>query len=83
MYGGSAKMYNHELLLDARLVRPFLIAGGLSGENVGEVIEMVRPYGVDVASGVEDHMGKKDPVKMERFIKASREAFSIGERMEE
>lgn len=83
LYGGSGKRFSHELLLEDQLDRPFLIAGGLNGENVKDVIRRVKPYGVDVASGVEDDKGMKDPEKMEKFIKESREAFSIEKRSEE
>jgi phosphoribosylanthranilate isomerase len=45
-----------------------LLAGGLVPENVGEAIVAVRPYAVDVASGVESRPGKKDPAKLRAFF---------------
>jgi hypothetical protein len=51
-----------------------LLAGGLTPENVGEAIQRVRPFGVDVASGVEASPGRKDPRKLRRFVEAAREA---------
>ena len=47
---------------------PIIIAGGLTPENVGRVVNLLSPYGVDVSSGVEMAVGKKDPKKVKRFI---------------
>jgi len=51
-----------------------IVAGGLTAENVGEVVRRVRPYGVDVSSGVEAAPGRKDHGQVERFVAAVRAA---------
>ena len=50
-----------------------VVAGGLTPQNVGEAIEILRPWGVDVVSGVEATPGKKDPEKVRAFVRAVRE----------
>ena len=50
-----------------------VVAGGLTAENVGEAMQILKPWGVDVVSGVEARPGKKDPEKVRAFVKAVRE----------
>ncbi len=57
--------------------RRIVLAGGLTPENVSSAIRAVRPYGVDVASGVESAPGVKDFAKVTRFIANARSAFAI------
>jgi phosphoribosylanthranilate isomerase len=73
-YGGTGQTAPWSLLADYRPDLPMLLAGGLTPENVAEAIRIVRPFAVDVASGVESSPGRKDPQKVQRFIDNARNA---------
>jgi phosphoribosylanthranilate isomerase len=67
-YGGSGTTGNWHLARTAAQTQRIILAGGLTPENVAEAIRIVRPYAVDVASGVEARPGKKDPAKLRAFF---------------
>ena len=71
-YGGSGKTADWDLAAEAAKSAPILLAGGLKPENVREAIQKVKPYGVDVSSGVEACPGKKDPAKIHAFVAAAK-----------
>jgi phosphoribosylanthranilate isomerase len=73
-FGGTGHTAPWELLADFSPGVPLILAGGLTPENVAEAIRAVRPYAVDVASGVESNPGRKDAEKMRRFLDAARAA---------
>jgi phosphoribosylanthranilate isomerase len=70
---GLTHDWNFSRKIRESLDKPVFLAGGLNPSNVREAIKVVRPHGVDVASGVESSPGKKDPKLMRAFIKAARE----------
>ncbi len=79
-FGGTGTTANWHLARTVAQSHRVILAGGLSPENVGEAIRVVRPYAVDVASGVESRPGRKDPAKLQAFFeavsRATREHFS-------
>ncbi|HEU4621428.1 MAG TPA: phosphoribosylanthranilate isomerase [Burkholderiaceae bacterium] len=72
-YGGAGKTFDWSWLPE-RFDRPLVLSGGLEARNVAEAIARVRPWAVDVSSGVERSKGVKDASKIADFIKAVRAA---------
>lgn len=70
-YGGTGEAFDWNLV-PASLRRPLLLSGGLNPANVGEAVRRVRPWAVDVSSGVEASKGRKDEQLMAAFIAAVR-----------
>jgi len=70
LYGGSGVTADWNGAAELARQYPLLLAGGLTPNNVAEAVRKVKPWGVDVASGVESAPGKKDPEKMKAFVKA-------------
>jgi phosphoribosylanthranilate isomerase len=73
-YGGTGRTWDWALSLQRHSKVPLILSGGLTPENVAEGIAAVRPWAVDVASGVESAPGIKDPAKVEAFIAAAQAA---------
>ena len=78
LLGGSGVTFKWEIALEAkkRTDKPVILAGGLNADNVEEAIAKVRPYAVDVSSGVEAEPGRKDHGKLRAFIAAVNKADS-------
>lgn len=72
-FGGSGQTANWDIAAALASKMPILLAGGLRPDNVAAAIAAVRPWGVDVASGVEAMPGVKDAAKMRAFVRAVRE----------
>jgi phosphoribosylanthranilate isomerase len=68
--GGTGESFDWELVRRHPRTPPVVLAGGLTAENVGEAIEAGRPFAVDVASGTEASASRKDPAKLEAFMRA-------------
>lgn len=71
-YGGSGVCFDWSLLRGLQTLAPFILAGGLSPNNVGQAIRTLKPYAVDVASGVESAPGIKSAEAMRRFVAISK-----------
>jgi phosphoribosylanthranilate isomerase len=72
--GGTGKTLDWPLVAPLAASRPMILAGGLTPDNVARAVQLVRPWGVDTASGVETSADprRKDPDKLRRFVNAAR-----------
>jgi phosphoribosylanthranilate isomerase len=73
VHGGTGQSFDWALIPD-RLPLPIVLAGGLTPDNVGAAVRTVRPWAVDVSSGVEREKGIKDAAKIAAFIRGARDA---------
>jgi phosphoribosylanthranilate isomerase len=71
IHGGTGQRFDWELVAKRRSKVPMILAGGLNAENVAGAIDLVKPYAVDVVSGVEADPGHKDLAKVEAFLEAA------------
>lgn len=78
--GGTGETFAWELASEHPRDRPLILSGGLTADNVGEAIAVVRPFAVDVASGVEAAPGVKDHATMAAFARAVRATADAPER---
>lgn len=82
MAGGTGIAFDWKLVDQVKPPGPVILAGGLAPENVGEAIRQVKPYAVDVNSGVEYQPGRKDTDKLKKFVhevlKADEQATKAG-----
>jgi phosphoribosylanthranilate isomerase len=72
--GGTGKSFNWDIVKGKTFKKPVFLAGGLTPQNVAGAIRAVRPYAVDVASGVERSPGKKDYGRLKEFIDNAKKA---------
>lgn len=73
-YGGTGQKTDNNIAREIAAIYPILLAGGLTPENVAAAVDQVKPWGVDVASGVESAPGTKDPAKVVQFIRRAKAA---------
>ncbi len=74
-FGGTGRALDWAGIRGTGFRRPWMLAGGLTPENVGTAIRAARPGGVDVATGVEERPGRKDFAKVKLFIKNAKKGF--------
>ncbi len=71
-FGGTGQIFNMDIAVDAKQFGNIILAGGLKPDNIEKAVRWVRPYAVDVSSGVEKEKGIKDRRKMRLFIERAR-----------
>lgn len=71
--GGTGKNFDWKIAQNFELLKPVILSGGLTPENVADAIRILSPYGVDVSSGIERSPGRKDPVLMKKFVERVRQ----------
>lgn len=72
--GGTGRTFDWDIAKRAHALGRFVLAGGLTPENVGDAVREIRPFGVDVSTGIEKSPGVKDPDRIRAFVEAVRVA---------
>jgi phosphoribosylanthranilate isomerase len=73
-YGGTGRSFDWRVAIEAKQYAKIILAGGLNVDNVAEAMREVKPFGIDVCSGVEAEPGRKDLDKLRRFMAEVRRA---------
>ncbi len=71
-FGGTGLIFNWDVAVEAKRFGKIILSGGLTPHNVEQAVRWVKPYGVDVSSGIEEEKGKKDLNKMRLFIERAK-----------
>ncbi len=74
VYGGAGKAFKWDAAVEIARARPIILAGGLEPDNITQAVTTVRPFGVDVSTGVEYEPGRKDHDRVARFITRAKNA---------
>ncbi|OPY56190.1 MAG: N-(5'-phosphoribosyl)anthranilate isomerase [Pelotomaculum sp. PtaU1.Bin035] len=77
---GTTGQWDQAARIVAGSTLPAFLAGGIKPENVREAVESVRPYGIDLCSGVESHKGKKSPAKLRSLMEEAQKAGGMNRR---